>query len=113
MAVNPYGLNKKIFFGKSEDTTNPNTGGVVEHFEPVFKRWCGVKTQTISQQYAAINVNMDDTIIVIIRHTEKVKGYKLAKLDGVVYDIVDVSPDESVNVQRFDYVTVRESEKVM
>jgi phage head-tail adaptor, putative, SPP1 family len=112
MAISPYSFNRRVQFGTAKSVTNKKTGGTVPTFIPQFKRYCAIRTRTLNQQYLAIQNDMKDSIVVAIRHTPKVNESLLAKLGDKVYQIIDISPDESNNMTTFDLITMTVDEKV-
>ncbi|QHV91714.1 head-tail joining protein [Lacticaseibacillus paracasei] len=49
---------------------------------------------------------MDNSITIIVRHDERNTRQLQARLDGIVYNIADVSPDDSNNYIKYDYLTL-------
>lgn len=62
--------------------------------------------RTLTQQYTLVGTRLDNSITIITRHDTRNAAQKQARLDGVVYDIADVSPDDSNDAIRYDYLTL-------
>ncbi|KRK73427.1 hypothetical protein FD02_GL001286 [Lacticaseibacillus nasuensis JCM 17158] len=54
---------------------------------------------------------MDNSITIITRHDARNVVQKQARLDGIVYDISDISPDDSNDAIRYDYLTLVKTTK--
>ncbi|BAN74525.1 putative phage head-tail joining protein [Lacticaseibacillus casei DSM 20011 = JCM 1134 = ATCC 393] len=53
-----------------------------------------------------MGTRLDNSITIIVRHDARNVEQKQARLDGIVYDISDISPDDSNNAIRYDYLTL-------
>ncbi len=112
MAINFIQLNKRADLGTSKDGRNPNTGNILKVFNKQFSRFCAVRTRTMNQTYQLTNFNMQDTVDLVFRHDPLIQSLLKVQLDGIVYDIVSISPDESFNLDPYDIVTVRKNTQI-
>ncbi|QEA33589.1 phage tail protein [Leuconostoc carnosum] len=104
----PSDFNKRIAFGTLDtgdydDNGNPITTFVVQstlHYAP--------RTRTMTQQYTILGTKLEDTILIVLRHSKRLDDSLIAKLpDGKYYDIVGISPDDSNNIITYDIVTLK------
>lgn len=103
----PSDFNRKVDFGTVESKQNPNNGSIKKTFVKQFSLWYASKTRTLSQQYQIQGTALDNTKVIVVRHNKAVEGIKVAELDGVMYDIVQYSPDESNAIITYDFVTLK------
>lgn len=102
-------FNKKVQLGAVETKTNEYTGAGYDAFVPVLTVWFASKTRTLSQSYQLQGTALENSRTIIIRHNSAVDKFKLAVIDNVQYDIVNYSPDETSNIIRYDYLTLKRS----
>lgn len=62
--------------------------------------------RTLTQQYLLVGTRLDNSLVIIVRHDDKNASQQQARIDGTVYNIADVSPDDSNNAIRYDYLTL-------
>ncbi|MFR6560225.1 MAG: phage head closure protein [Weissella confusa] len=103
----PSDFNRKADFGTVESKQNPNNGSIKKAFVKKFSLWYAPKTRTLNQQYQVQGTALDNTKVMVVRHNTAVEGIKVAQLDGVMYDIVLYSPDESNAIIAYDFVTLK------
>lgn len=104
----PSDFNKRAQFGSIKTVTNPNTGGKSKVFVAEITLHYAPKKRTLTQQYTILGTNLEDTILIVIRHNKALNKKLLVKLsDGKYYDIVGTSPDDSNNVITYDIVTLK------
>lgn len=103
----PSDFNRKADFGTVESKQNPNNGSIKKTFVKQFSLWYAPKTRTLNQQYQIQGTALDNTKIIVVRHNTAVEGIKVAQIDGVMYDIVQYSPDESNIIIAYDFVTLK------
>lgn len=111
MAINPFMLNKRIEVGTTNPVKNKNTGGYLPHFASLFTVWAGIKTRSIPQQYTIYGTDLQDTIILIVRHNPKIVAGQKIRMAGTIYEIVLKSPDETFNLNPYDLLTIQEVNK--
>lgn len=102
-------FNKKVQLGDVKTLTNEYTGAGYDGFVPVLTVWFASKTRSISQSYQLQGTLLENSRTIIIRHNSAVEELKVAEIDNVQYDIVNYSPDETSNIIRYDYLTLKRS----
>lgn len=112
MAINFLNFNKRADIGNYDDARNPYTGSPDKTFTKEFSRFCAVRTRTMNQTYQLTNFNMQDTVDLVFRHDPLIQSNLYIQLDGIIYEIVSISPDESTNLNPYDIVTVRQTTKI-
>lgn len=100
-------FNHRADFGTVESNQNPNNGSIKKTFVKQFSLWYAPKTRTLNQQYLIQGTPLDNTKIIVVRHNTAVEGIKVAQIAGVLYDIVQYSPDESNSILAYDFVTLK------
>lgn len=100
-------FNHRADFGTVESNQNPNNGSIKKTFVKQFSLWYAPKTRTLNQQYQIQGTPLDNTKVIVVRHNTAVEGIKVAQIDGVMYDIVQYSPDESNSIIAYDFVTLK------
>lgn len=103
----PSDFNRKADFGTVESKQNPNNGSIRKAFVKQFSLWYAPKTRTLNQQYQIQGTALDNTKVIVVRHNTAAEGIKVAQIDGVMYDIVQYSPDESNAIIAYDFVTLK------
>lgn len=107
----PSDLTHKVVFEKTTTGYNPVNGNPTIVYEPLFTKWGAPKRRTMSQQYQIAGTSLEDSIVIGVRHDERImKGIGLL-YDGVHYSIEDVSADDSNNYITYDLITVKEVKK--
>ena len=102
-------FNKKVQLGDVKTLTNEYTGAGYDGFVPKINVWFASKTRTLSQSYQLQGTSLENSRTIIIRHNQAIEKLKLAVIDNVQYDIVNYSPDETSNIIRYDYLTLKRS----
>lgn len=100
---------KKVQLGDIKTETNEYTGAGYDKFVPALTVWFASKTRTLSQSYQLQGTTLENSRTIIIRHNPAVEELKAAVIDNVQYDIVNYSPDETSNIIRYDYLTLKRS----
>ncbi len=98
--------------GTTKSVPNPYTGVSVPKYETLFKVHYKPHTRTLNQQYQAVQAGLTDTRVIVIRHNKKVSEGLKMKLDGVLYDIEQLSPDDTFGIGKYDFITLKKSSKV-
>lgn len=109
---NPTDFRNKAEFGTYESVANRYTGISVPKFVPKFTLHYKPHTRTLNQEYLAISAGESESRIIVIRHNSKVAEGQAVRLNGAVYNISKISPDENFGLNRYDFVTLKKSEKV-
>jgi len=107
VTTKPADFNRKADFGTVESVQNPNNGSIKKRFVKQFSLWYAPKTRTLNQQYQIQGTELDNTKVIMVRHNTAVEGIKVAQIDGMMYDIVQYSPDESNSIIAYDFVTLK------
>ncbi|SYW19482.1 phage head closure protein [Oenococcus oeni] len=111
MAYSPFQLNKRANIGSVDTIQNEATGSYIKQFVPQFSRWCAVKLRTMNQTYQLVSMQLQDTVDLIFRHDPLLQSSLQIQLEGVIYNILSVSPDESTDLERYDIVTIEKITK--
>lgn len=114
MKIAAHRLHKIIFFGTVTSIENDNTGDYDTKFVPQFSRHCADYQRTQTQQYQINGTTLADTIVVVIRTTNKVDKTLKAqfKNSNRVYDVVDISKGTTSLPVDYDLITLKLHEKV-
>lgn len=107
MAFKPADFNRKVEFGSVKSIQNPNNGAIKKEFVKEFSLWFAPKTRSLSQQYQIQGTELDNTRLIVVRHNKALEKVKLARIDNVVYDVAQYSPDESNAILAYDFVTLK------
>lgn len=102
-------FNKKVKLGAVKSVKNKYTGASDNIFVESMTVWFASKTRTLSQSYQLQGTALENSRTIIIRHNSSVEELKVAVIDNVQYDIVNYSPDETSNIIRYDYLTLKRS----
>lgn len=102
---------KRVEFGTVESVYNRDSGTNLPSFITRMTLWAKQQRRSLSNQYKLMGTEMQDSIVVIIRHNADVTRSLSARLNGTVYDIVDISPDDS-EYFTYDYLTLLKHKKV-
>lgn len=102
-------LNKKAEFGDmvAGENVNPNTGEPILEFKADFTLRAGVYSRSQSQQIALSGTDLEDTLVLIIRHNTKVSKKMKVKIDTDLYQIVSISFDDSLP-NSYDLITIKQ-----
>lgn len=100
----PYQMTRMASFGNYENKES-RTGIIKQTFKEVCKLHFAIVHQTISQKYDAINSQYQDARIIAVQHTSAINDKLTCKIDGNVYRILDISPDQDTYIS-YDLVTL-------
>lgn len=102
-------LNKKVEFGDmiAGVNVNPNTGEPILEFKMDFNLRAGIYSRSQSQQIALSGTDLEDTLVLIIRHNTKVSKKMKVKIDTDLYQIVSISFDDSLP-NSYDLITIKQ-----
>lgn len=78
----------------------------ISSFTPAYTLHFKQQKRTLTQQYTLVGTRLDNSITIITRHDARNAAQQQARIDGIVYDIADVSPDDSNDAIRYDYLTL-------
>ncbi|GAY74348.1 phage head closure protein [Lentilactobacillus kosonis] len=110
--IKPHQLNNRAEFGTIDEQVNPNTGANRKAFVPQFTLWCAIRTRTLNQMFAAKSAGLEDTRTIAVRHNQHIVEELRVRLNGEVYRIVNISPDDSNNFIAFDFITLTKTDGV-
>lgn len=103
---------KKAEFGKYESVENPFTGISTPKFVKLFTLHYKPHTRTLNQEYLAISAGESETRVIVIRHNSKVSEGQSVRLDGLLYDIIKISPNDGYGWNNYDFITLKQAKKV-
>ena len=107
--INPADFNQKAQFGKVKTVKNDFTGATSKEFVKKLELWFASKTRTLSQQYQLQGTQLENSRTIIIRHNANVEKLTIVKIGDTQYEIDSYSPDETSNIIRYDYLTLKRS----
>ena len=90
----------------SPQSHKTGAGVNVTNFVPAYSLHFKQQKRTLTQQYTLVGTRLDNSITIITRHDARNASQKQARLNSVVYDISDISPDDSNDAIRYDYLTL-------
>ena len=109
--INQSMFNKKCEFGTVKTVQNEANMGKHIEFIANFSLWCYPKKRTIRQEYEIYNTELEDSIVLIIRHNDNVNKQLKVKFNGDLYEILTINADDSLNFMAYDYLTVKKVQK--
>ena len=68
--------------------------------------------KTVTQRYALIGTDLENTSIIVIRHSKLSDTYQYLKIGDKTYKIIDYSIDDSNHYMTYDFLTIKESKGV-
>lgn len=101
----PSDFSRTIELGSPKSHTT-GAGINITSFVPAYSLHFKQQKRTLTQQYTLVGTRLDNSITIIVRHDARNIEQKQARLDGITYDISDISPDDSNNAIRYDYLTL-------
>ena len=110
--VKPSNFNHIVYFGEvgsqmGEDGIERDT------FIPKFSAKFSPKSRSMTQQYSIFGTELQDTILIVIRHNKSVKRGLVVKMpNGRAYDIADISSDEQNIYITYDIITLKLNDKI-
>ncbi|QXG58275.1 phage head closure protein [Lacticaseibacillus casei] len=101
-------LNKVAEIGK---TVSHKTGAGINIpvFEATGTLFYGSYNRTVTQTYQITGTAIEDTIAIVVRHSDVLDKTVLVKLNGTVYQIQSIAYDDDPNA--FDVVTLKKTAK--
>jgi SPP1 family predicted phage head-tail adaptor len=107
MATNfkPSDFSRTVELGKPQSHTT-KAGLNVSSFVPAYSLHYKQQKRTLTQQYTLIGTHLDNSITIIVRHDARNVSQQQARIAGIVYNISDISPDDSNDAIRYDYLTL-------
>ncbi|MBF7125827.1 phage head closure protein [Pediococcus pentosaceus] len=111
MKLKPSDFNRRIVFGKTKDELDKSGNFYVPTLIPELSLWCAPRTRTLNQQYQIMKTELEDTIIVVIRHNPKVNETYEAEYRDELYDIISISTDDTNQTFAYDFITLKKVKK--
>lgn len=112
MAINPLLFNQKVTFGTYSVDDYDENGNQTQTFKPAFTVWCGEQRQTLNQQYTLLGSGISNTKLIAIRHGNQLIKGMVAQINGLMFDIVNISLDDSIAHDTFDLITLVAHDKL-
>lgn len=109
--MKPSDFNRKIKLGHTEDVLDESGNFYNSEFISDLTLWCAPRTRTLNQQYQIMNTELQDTIVVVIRHNSAVNDTYAVRYQNQDYQIVSISPDDSNKFITYDFITLRKVKK--
>lgn len=103
-------FSRKVDLG-SPQSHKTGAGINITSFVPAYSLHYKQQKRTLTQQYTLVGTRLDNSITIITRHDDRNAAQQQARLGGIVYDIADVSPDDSNDAIRYDYLTLTKTTK--
>lgn len=104
-------FNKVADFGSMKSVQNPNTGSRSTKFVKDFSLHYMIKNRTLNQQYATLGTSFENTITMIVAHSNKLTENQIVQINGKTYKIINISFDDSTQAIRYDYLTLSANTK--
>lgn len=98
-------FSRKVELG-SPQSHKTGAGINITSFVPAYSLHFKQQKRTLTQQYTLVGTRLDNSITIITRHDARNVAQQQARLNGIVYGIDDVSPDDSNDAIRYDYLTL-------
>ena len=103
-------FSRKVDLG-SPKSHKTGAGLNITSFVPDYSLHFKQQNRTLTQQYTLVGTRLDNSITIITRHDTRSVAQQQARIDGIVYEIADVSPDDSNDAIRYDYLTLVKTTK--
>lgn len=78
----------------------------ISTFVPAYSLHFKQQKRTLSQQYTLVGTRLDGSVTIIVRHDDRNVNQQQARIDGILYNLANVSPDDSNDAIRYDYLTL-------
>lgn len=111
IAFQPSQFNKVASFGKNVTYEDENTGMTRKGFKELFTLHYRNVKRTVTQQYSLLGTELENTKIIMIQHNDKVDDTMLVTIDGQQYNVVSIEVDESNVYLKYDYLTIKATQK--
>lgn len=107
----PSDLNLRVNFTTTQSVPSPVNGSITKKQVTLFTKYGAFKTRTLTQNYNVVGTDLSDTLVIGVKHDERINKTLGITIKGVNYQILDISPDDSNNYIAFDLVTVKKVTK--
>lgn len=111
MKFKPSDFNHKITFRKTKDKLDESGNFYTPTILSELSLWCAPRTRTLNQQYQIMKTELEDTIIVVVRHNPKINESYEVEYQNKNYDIVSISTDDTNKTFAYDFVTLKKVKK--
>lgn len=98
-------MKHRVEFGTYHYVEDDTISGGHEDFVPMTEVWCGEYTNTQTQTFSLLGLQIDADVVLVIRHNPNINKKVVAKYQGKEYRIVAISSDDRLNA--FDLVTLQ------
>lgn len=102
----PTDFGRVVALGKMVSDRNPYTGASITRFAQEYKLHFATQKRTITQQYMVVGTRLENTVIIITRHDDRNDGVTRAQINGIDFEVLSISPDDSNEYIRYDYLTL-------
>ncbi|WP_099045124.1 phage head closure protein [Leuconostoc citreum] len=103
----PSDLNLKVNFTTVKTGISPINGSPTKQPVILFTKWGAFRRRTITQNYSVVGTSLADTLVIGVKHDERINKTLGITVKGVNYQILDISPDDSNNYLTYDLITVK------
>jgi len=94
-------------FETYKTTPNPINGNPKKDYQTLFVKKAGTKRRSMSQQYQIAGTTFSDTVLIGVRHDERIVKGMGVFYRGVHYKVEDVSFDDTNNYITYDLVSLK------
>lgn len=99
-----------LYLGGLEEDYNAN-GVLVPTLKVKYRVLAGAWSRTSDQAYTLLGTELQDTQVYVLPHRFDWSGLTHARVDGVLYQIVDVAPDNQNGPTSCDLITLKRTDK--
>ena len=107
VSYSPYLFSKHAEFGITKSILNKNSGVNEPKFVKQFILHVYPQKRTLDMQYRALGTNYQNAITLVVRHTHRINDQLKVRYDGELYQIINISSDDSANYQTYDFLTLQ------
>lgn len=102
----PSDLNLTVAFTETKTVTSPVNGSQVKRQVTAFTKKAGYRRRTLNQTYSIQGTSLEDTILIGVRHDERINKTFGVTIKGTNYKIESISPDMTNNYIKYDLITL-------
>lgn len=103
----PSDLNLKAEFTTFQTVISPVNGSQIKKPITLFTKWAGYRRRTLNQTYQINGTTLEDSILIGVKHDERINKTLGVTIKGVNYSIQSISPDETNSYFTFDLITLK------
>lgn len=104
---NPSDLNLKVDFTTVKTVISPVNGSPIKQPVTLFTKWGAFRRRTLTQNYNVVGTSLADSLVIGVRHDNRIVKTLGVTVKGVNYQILDVSPDEKNTYITYDLITLK------